>query len=173
MTNINQTDIKAKTTFEQSVYAEFPYCLHEYVAYGLLESGVQLENGTMSMEEFACAVLEFARWSDEQAEKQKADTAIFEGIKTLIDQEVFKDASLVTELTDELEQGETSMLARLIRFQSAENSFDAALSFIVWKRFKFLAELEKEFGISLDYFQTLNGADFLSAPKGNMFVIDF
>nr|BDD48140.1 hypothetical protein 3 [Paracoccaceae bacterium] len=69
MTNINQTDIKAKTTFEQSVYAEFPYCLHEYVAYGLLESGVQLENGTMSMEEFACAVLEFARWSDEQAEK--------------------------------------------------------------------------------------------------------
>lgn len=173
MTNINQTDIKAKTTFEQSVYAEFPYCLHEYVAYGLLESGVQLENGTMSMEEFACAVLEFARWSDEQAEKQKADTAIFEGIKTLIDQEVFKDASVVTELTDELEQGETSMLARLIRFQSAENSFDAALSFIVWKRFKFLAELEKEFGISLDYFQTLNGADFLCAPKGNMFVIDF
>lgn len=173
MTNINQTDIKAKTTFEQSVYAEFPYCLHEYVAYGLLESGVQLENGTMSMEEFACAVLEFARWSNEQAEKQKAGTAIFEGIKTLIDQEVFKDASLVTELTDELEQGETSMLARFIRFQSAENSFDAALSFIVWKRFKFLAELEKEFGISLDYFQTLNGVDFLCAPKGNMFVVDF
>nr|BDD48139.1 hypothetical protein 2 [Paracoccaceae bacterium] len=86
---------------------------------------------------------------------------------------MFKDASLVTELTDELEQGETSMLARFIRFQSAENSFDAALSFIVWKRFKFLAELEKEFGISLDYFQTLNGADFLCAPKGNMFVIDF
>ena len=109
----------------------------------------------------------------EQAEKHKADTAIFEGIKTLIGQEVFKDASLVAELTDELEQGETSMLARFIRFQSAENSFDAALSFIVWKRFKFLAELEKEFGISLDYFRTLNGADFLCAPKSNMFVTKF
>ena len=173
MTNINQIDINAKTTFEQSVYAEFPYCLHAYVEYGLFVSGVQLENGTMSMEEFAYAVLEFARWSDEQAEKHKADTAIFEGIKTLIGQEVFKDASLVAELTDELEQGETSMLARFIRFQSAENSFDAALSFIVWKRFKFLAELEKEFGISLDYFRTLSGADFLCAPKSNMFVTKF
>jgi hypothetical protein len=173
MTNINQIDINAKTTFEQSVYAEFPACLHEHVEHELFYKGVELEEGEITIEEFTKGVLSIASSHEQWQAQLEQDKVIFAGIKSLIDEGVFKDASMVAELENELEQGDESLLARFIDAQPVKNSLDAALSFFAWKHMKALVEMEEEFNVCIDGFREAKEPEFFCTSESNMSLINF
>ena len=73
-----------------------------------------------------------ARYHEQWQAQLEQNKVIFAGIKKLIDDGAFKDASMAAELEGELEQGEESRLARFIEAQPVKNSLDAALSFCAW-----------------------------------------
>ena len=173
MTNINQIDINAKTTFEQSVYAEFPACLHKHVEHELFYNGVELEEGEITIEEFTKGVLSTASSHEQLQAQLEQDKAIFAGIKNLIDEGAFKDAPMVAELEEELTQGEESLLARFIEAQPVKNSLDAALSFFAWKHTKALVKLEEEFNVCLDTFRDAKEPEFFCTSESNMSLINF
>ena len=133
MNNLNHVQNQANNTFEQSVYAQFPACLHEHVEHELFYKGVELEEGEITIEEFTKGVLSIASSHEQWQAQLEQDKVIFAGIKSLIDEGAFKDASMAAELEGELEQGEESRLARFIEAQPVKNSLDAALSFCAWK----------------------------------------
>ena len=136
MTVSTKVEITTKDAFEQSVYAQFPTCLHEQVEHELFYNRYDLEQGTLTMQAFETGVRDIAReWDGELAEQAK-DKVILDGIQALIEQGTFKDASQVADLTYELKLGEESLLARFIRFQPVKNSLDAAVSFLAWKHMK-------------------------------------
>ena len=84
MTNINQIDINATTTSEQSVYSKFPTCLHKHVEHELFYKGVELEEGEITIEEFTKGVLSTASSHEQWQAQLEQDKAIFAGIKNLI-----------------------------------------------------------------------------------------
>ena len=161
MTNIKHIDIATKDTFEQSVYSKFPACLHEHVEHELFYNGVALEEGQLTMEEFTKGVLNLASYHEQWQAQLEQDKLIFAGIKNLIDEGTFKDASMVAELEGELQLGEASLLARFIEAQPVKNSLDAALSFFAWKHTKALVKLEEEFNVCLDGFREAKRARIL------------
>ena len=173
MTNINQIDIKAKTTFEQSVYAQFPACLHEHVEHELFYNGVELEEGELTIEEFTKGVLSMASYHEQWQAELEQNKVIFAGIKNLIDEGSFKDTSMVAELEEELEQGEESLLAQFIEAQPVKNSLDAALSFFAWKHMKALVEMEAQFHVCLDGFREAKDPNFFCTSESNMSLINF
>jgi len=173
MTNINQIDINATTTSEQSVYSKFPTCLHKHVEHELFYKGVELEEGEITIEEFTKGVLSTASSHEQWQAQLEQDKAIFAGIKNLIDQGAFNDASMVAVLEEELTQGEESLLARFIEAQPVKNSLDAALSFFAWKHTKALVKLEEEFNVCLDTFRDAKEPEFFCTSEGNMSLINF
>jgi len=173
MTNPNTVDITTKDTFEQSVYAQFPACLHEHVEHELFYNGVELEEGKLTMEEFSSGVVRIAHYHEKWQAQLEQDKVIFAGIKSLIDEGAFKDASMVAELESELEQGDESLLARFIDAQPVKNSLDAALSFFAWKHMKALVEMEEEFNVCLDGFREAKEPEFFCTSESNMSLINF
>ena len=173
MTNNKHIDIATKNTFEQSVYAKFPSCLHEHVEHKLFCNGVEVEEGELTMEEFTKGVLSIANSHEQRQAELEQNKVIFADIKNLIDEGAFKDASMVSELESELEQGEESLLARFIDAQPVKNSFDAALSFFAWKHMKALVEMEEEFGVCLDKFREAKEPEFFCTSESNMSLINF
>jgi len=173
MTNNKHIDITKKDTFEQSVYAQFPACLHQHVEHELFYNGVELEEGQLTIEEFAKGVVDMARYHEQWQAQLEQNKVIFAGIKKLIDDGAFKDASMVAELEGELERGEESLLARFIEAQPVKNSLDAALSFFAWKYTKALVEMEAEFNICLDGFREAKEPEFFCTSESNMSLINF
>ena len=173
MTNNKHIDITKKDTFEQSVYAQFPASLHEHVKHELFYNGVELEEGQLTIEEFAKGVVDMARYHEQWQAELEQNKVIFAGIKNLIDDGAFKDASMAAELEGELEQGEESRLARFIEAQPVKNSLDAALSFCAWKYTKALVEMEAEFNICLDGFREAKEPEFFCTSESNMSLINF
>ena len=173
MNNLNHVQIKANSTFEQSVYAQFPACLHEHVEHELFYNGVELEEGELTIEEFTKGVLHMACFHEKWQAELEQNKVIFAGIKKLIDEGAFKDASMVAELEDELQQGEESLLSRFIEAQPVKNSLDAALSFFAWKHMKALVEMEEEFNVCLDGFREAKEPEFFCTSESNMSLINF
>jgi len=173
MTNIKQIDIATKDTFEQSVYSKFPACLHEHVEHELFYNGVELKEGQLTMEEFTKGVLNLASYHEQWQAQLEQDKLVFAGIKNLIDEGTFKDASMVAELEGELAKGEESLLARFIEAQPVKNSLDAALSFFAWKHTKALVEIEEEFNVCLDGFREAKEPEFFCTSESNMSLINF
>ena len=173
MTNIKHIDIATKDTFDQSVYAQFPACLHEHVEHELFYNGVELEEGELTMEEFTKGVLSIASSHEQWQAQLEQDKVIFAGIKSLIDEGALKDASTVAELESELQQGEESLLARFINAQPVKSSLDAALSFFAWKHMKALVEMEEEFNVCLDGFREAKEPEFFCTSESNMSLINF
>jgi len=173
LNNLNHVQNQANNTFEQSVYAQFPACLHEHVEHELFYNGVELEEGKLTIEEFTKGVLDMALWWEADIAKQANDRAIFNGIQELLDQGTFKDASQIATLTHELERGEESLLARFIGFQSVKNSLDAALSFLAWQHMQALVELEEEFNICLDHMREAKEPEFYGTSESTMTIINF
>ena len=173
MNNLNHVQIKANSTFEQSVYEQFPACLHEHVEHELFYNGVELEEGQLTMEAFTKGVLDLASYHEQWQAQLEQDKVIFAGIKSLIDDGAFKDASMVAELESELEQGNESLLARFIDAQPVKNSLDAALSFFAWKHTKALVEIEEEFNVCLDGFREAKEPEFFCTSESNMSLINF
>ena len=62
-----------------------------------------------TIEEFTKGVLSTASSHEQWQAQLEQDKAIFAGIKNLIDQGAFKDASMVAVLEEELTQGEESL----------------------------------------------------------------
>jgi len=81
MTNPNTVDITTKDTFEQSVYAQFPTCLHEHVEHELFYNSIELEEGKLTIEEFTKGVLNMALWWEADIAKQANDRAILKWSK--------------------------------------------------------------------------------------------
>ena len=173
MTNIKQIDIATKDTFEQSVYSKFPACLHEHVEHELFYNGVELKEGQLTMEEFTKGVLNLASYHEQWQAQLEQDKLVFAGIKNLIDEGTFKDASMVAELEGELAKGEESLLARFIEAQPVKNSLDAAVSFFAWKHMKALVEMEEEFNVCLDGFREAKEPEFFCTSESNMSLINF
>ena len=173
MTNPNTVDITTKDTFEQSVYAQFPTCLHEHVEHELFYHRVELERGQMSKEEFTSGVVRIARYHEKWQAQLEQDKLIFWGIQELLDQGTFKDASQIATLTHELERGEESLLARFIGFQSVKSPLDAALSFLAWQHMQALVELEEEFNICLDHMREAKEPEFYGTSESTMTIINF
>ena len=173
MNNLNHVQIKANSTFEQSVYAQFPACLHEHVEHELFYNGVELEEGELTIEEFTKGVLNMASYHEKWQAELEENKVIFSGIKDLIDDGAFKDASMVAELESELEQGDESLLARFIDAQPVKNSLDAALSFFAWKHMKALVEMEEEFNVCLDGFREAKEPEFFCTSESNMSLLNF
>lgn len=173
MNNLNHVQIKANNTFEQTVYAQFPACLHEHVEHELFYNGVELEEGEITIEEFTKGVLSIANSHEQWQAQLEQDEVIFAGIKKLIDDGAFKDTSMVAQLEGELERGEESLLARFIEAQPVKNSLDAALSFFAWKYTKALVEMEAEFNICLDGFREAKVPEFFCTSESNMSLINF
>ena len=173
MNNLNHVQIKANNTFEQSVYAQFPACLHEHVEHELFYNGVELEEGELTIEEFTKGVLNMASYHEKWQAELEENKVIFSGIKDLIDDGAFKDASMVAELESELEQGDESLLARFIDAQPVKNSLDAALSFFAWKHMKALVEMEEEFNVCLDGFREAKEPEFFCTSESNMSLLNF
>ena len=173
MTVSTKVEITTKDAFEQSVYAQFPTFLHEHVEHELFYNRIDLEQGTLTMHEFEAGVRDIARWWDGESAKQANDKAIFDGIQALIDQDTFKGTSQVAELTQELERGDTSLLARFICFQPVKNSLDAALSFLAWKHMKAIVELEEAFAVNLEHFRSAKDPYFFCTSESNMSLINF
>ena len=173
MTNIKHIDIATKDTYEQSVYAQFPACLHEHVEHELFYNGVELEEGEITIEEFTKGVLNMASYHEKWQAELEQNKVIFAGIKNLIDEGAFKDGSMVAELEEELQQGEESLLARFIEAQPVKNSLDAALSFFAWKHMKALVEMEEEFNVCLDGFREAKEPEFFCTSESNMSLINF
>lgn len=173
MTTIKHIDIATKDAFEQSVYAQFPACLHEYVEHELFYNGVELEEGEITIEEFTKGVLNMASYHEKWQAELEQNKVIFAGIKTLIDEGAFKDGSMVAELEEELGQGEESLLAQFIEAQPVKNSLDAALSFFAWKHMKALVEMEEEFNVCLDGFREAKEPEFFCTSESNMSLINF
>ena len=173
MNNLNHVQIKANNTFEQSVYAQFPASLHEHVEHELFYNGVELEEGQLTIKEFTKGVVDMARYHEQWQAQLEQNKVIFAGIKKLIDDGAFKDASMAAELEDELEQGDESRLARFIEAQPVKNSLDAALSFCAWKYTKALVEMEAEFNICLDGFREAKEPEFFCTSESNMSLINF
>ena len=171
--NTTAKSTSTNSTFEQSVYAKFPACLHEHVEHELFYNGVELEEGELTIEEFTKGVLHMACFHEKWQAKLEQDKVIFAGIKNLIDEGAFKDASMVAELEDELQRGEKSLLAQFIEAQPVKNSLDAALSFCAWKYTKALVEMEAEFNICLDGFREAKDPDFFCTSESNMSLINF
>ena len=173
MNNLNHVQNQANNTFEQSVYAQFPACLHEHVEHELFYNGVELEEGQLTIEEFAKGVVDMAGYHEQWQAQLEQNKVIFAGIKKLIDDGAFKDASMVAELESELQQGEESLLARFINAQPVKNSLDAALSFFAWKHMKALVEMEEEFNVCLDGFREAKEPEFFCTSESNMSLINF
>jgi len=173
MTISTKVEITTKDAFEQSVYAQFPTCLHEHVEHELFYNRYDLEQGALTMREFETGVQDIACWWDGELAKQANDKAIFDGIQALIDQGTFKVASQVGELTHELEQGEESLLARFICFQPVKNSLDAAVSFLVWKHMNAIVELEEAFNVNLDHARSLKGCELYGTSESAMTLMNF
>ena len=173
MNNLNHVQNQANNTFEQSVYAQFPACLHEHVEHELFYNGVELEEGELTIEEFAKGVVDMARYHEQWQAQLEQNKVIFAGIKKLIDEGALKDASMVAELEGELERGEESLLARFIEAQPVKNSLDAALSFFAWKHMKALVEMEEEFNVCLDGFREAKEPEFFCTSESNMSLINF
>ena len=173
MNNLNHVQIKANNTFEQSVYAQFPACLHEHVEHELFYKGVELEEGEITIEEFTKGVLSIASSHEQWQAQLEQDKVIFAGIKSLIDEGTFKNGSMVAELEEELGQGEESLLAQFIEAQPVKNSLDAALSFFAWKHMKALVEMEEEFNVCLDGFREAKEPEFFCTSESNMSLINF
>lgn len=171
--NTTAKSTSTNSTFEQSVYAKFPACLHEHVEHELFYNGVELEEGKLTIEEFTKGVLHMACFHEKWQAKLEQDKVIFAGIKNLIDEGAFKDASMVAELEDELQRGEKSLLARFIEAQPVKNSLDAALSFFAWKHTKALVEMEAEFHVCLDGFREAKDPNFFCTSESNMSLINF
>ena len=171
MTTVQSTS--TNNTFEQSVYAQFPACLHEHVEHELFYSGVELEEGELTIEEFTKGVLHMACFHEKWQAELEQNKVIFAGIKNLIDEGAFKDASMVAELEDELQRGEKSLLAQFIEAQPVKNSLDAALSFFAWKHTKALVEMEAEFHVCLDGFREAKDPNFFCTSESNMSLINF
>jgi hypothetical protein len=149
MTQSSIVNTTTKDAFEQSVYAQFPVSQHSHVEHELFYSRVDLEEGAITMQEFKESVLKHALWMEQAADEEEANKAIFEGVMDLIKQGRFSK-SFVDDLLHEIEQGERSMLARLISFQPVKNSLDAAVSFLAWKHMKAVVELENTFDVDLE-----------------------
>jgi len=173
MNNLNHVQNQANNTFEQSVYAQFPACLHEHVEHELFYNGVELEEGKLTMEEFTSGVVRIARYHEKWQAQLEQDKLIFWGIQELLDQGTFKDASQIATLTHEIERGEESLLARFICFQPVKNSLDAALSFLAWQHMKALVELEKEFDVCLDHMREAKEPEFYGTSESLMTIINF
>ena len=173
MNNLNHVQIKANNTFEQSVYAQFPACLHEHVEHELFYNGVDLKEGEITIEEFTKGVLSIASSHEQWQAQLEQDKVIFAGIKSLIDDGAFKDASMAAELEGELERGEESLLAQFINAQPVKNSLDAALSFFARKHMKALVEMEEEFNVCLDGFREAKEPEFFCTSESNMSLINF
>ena len=173
MNNLNHVQNQGNNTFEQFVYAQFPACLHEHVEHELFYNGVELEEGEITIGEFTKGVLKTANSHEQWQAQLEQDKAIFAGIKNLIDEGAFKDASMVAELRGELTQGEESLLARFIEAQPVKNSLDAALSFFAWKHMKALVEMEEEFNVCLDGFREAKEPEFFCTSESNMSLINF
>ena len=173
MNNLNHVQIKANNTFEQSVYAQFPASLHEHVEHELFYNGVELEEGQLTIEEFAKGVVDMARYHEQWQAELEQNKVIFAGIKKLIDEGAFKDASMAAELEGELERGEESLLAQFINAQPVKNSLDAALSFFARKHMKALVEMEEEFNVCLDGFREAKEPEFFCTSESNMSLINF
>ena len=171
--NTTAKSTSTNSTFEQSVYAKFPACLHEHVEHELFYNGVELEEGELTIEEFTKGVLHMACFHEKWQAKLEQDKVIFAGIKNLIDEGAFKDASMVAELEDELQRGEKSLLAQFIEAQPVKNSLDAALSFFAWKHTKALVEMEAEFHVCLDGFREAKEPEFFCTSESNMSLINF
>ena len=171
--NTTANSTSTNSTFEQSVYAKFPACLHEHVEHELFYNGVELEEGELTIEEFTKGVLHMACFHEKWQAKLEQDKVIFAGIKNLIDEGAFKDASMVAELEDELQRGEKSLLAQFIEAQPVKNSLDAALSFFAWKHTKALVEMEAEFHVCLDGFREAKDPNFFCTSESNMSLINF
>ena len=110
-TTANSTS--TNSTFGQSVYAQFPACLHVHVEHELFYNVVELEEGELTIEEFTKGVLHMACFHEKWQAELEQNKVIFAGIKNLIDEGAFKDGSMVAELEEELGQGEESLLAQL------------------------------------------------------------
>ena len=173
MNNLNHVQNQANNTFEQSVYAQFPACLHEHVEHELFYKGVELEEGEITIEEFTKGVLSIASSHEQWQAQLEQDKVIFAGIKSLIDEGTFKNGSMVAELEEELGQGEESLLAQFIEAQPVKNSLDAALSFFAWKHMKALVEMEEEFNVCLDGFREAKEPEFFCTSESNMSLINF
>ena len=173
MNNLNHVQNQANNTFEQSVYAQFPACLHEHVEHELFYNGVELEEGELTIEEFTKGVLSIASSHEQWQAQLEQDKVIFAGIKSLIDEGTFKNGSMVAELEEELGQGEESLLAQFIEAQPVKNSLDAALSFFAWKHMKALVEMEEEFNVCLDGFREAKEPEFFCTSESNMSLINF
>ena len=173
MNNLNHVQNQANNTFEQSVYAQFPACLHEHVEHELFYNSIELEEGKLTIEEFTKGVLNMALWWEADIAKQANDRAIFNGIQELLDQGTFKDAVQIATLTHELERGEESLLARFIGFQSVKSPLDAALSFLAWQHMQALVELEEEFNICLDHMREAKEPEFYGTSESTMTIINF
>ena len=173
MNDVNYVQINATTTFEQSVYSKFPACLHKHVEHELFYNGVELEEGEITIEEFTKGVLNMASYHEQWQAELEQNKVIFAGIKNLIDEGAFKDASMVAELEVELVQGEESLLARFIAAQPVKNSLDAAVSFFAWKHMKALVEMEEEFNVCLDGFREAKEPEFFCTSESNMSLINF
>lgn len=173
MNKINHVNITSTDTFEKEVYAAFPESLHEHVEHSLFYESEELRTGEMTMQKFKERVLELALWQEKEQAQSLADTAIFEGVKSLLAEDKIKDKQFAAELEQDINKGEDSLLARFIWAQSVSNAMDAAISFLAWKRAKELTQLEEDFNVCLDKFREAKEPEFFCISEGNMSLINF
>ena len=78
-----KTDVTTKSTFIQFVFPQFPEHLHEHVEHELLYHFEELEQGRMTLQEFAESVRASAVIREDELAQNVANKAIFEGVQAL------------------------------------------------------------------------------------------
>lgn len=149
----------------QAAYAAVPTALHAYVKEAWLYHGADLENGTNTMEEFIMHVQAIADSSETENAQNKQNHELLVGVRQLLAANKIEHEGFARELQEQLEEGESSSLARFIALQPVISPLDAAVSFLAWKHARALAELEDVFGVDLSSIRGLQAEELLDTSE--------
>lgn len=155
------------------IYNRFPADMHPHVKAALQYHAVEVLEGELTDAEFSQIVAEFADMESDQRKQDSEDRALFEGVAELLRTGQIKSAQSTALLSDELAQGEDSLLMRFITLQSLASPLDAAVSFLAWHHTKALFDLESEFGVNLDGFRDHRDSDNFGTSESEMTLCNF
>jgi hypothetical protein len=164
----NNTTHTPKDYLIRSVYAAVPEALHEHVEHALLYHGADLENGNDTMEEFILHVRAIADINEVENAQNKRNHELLVGVRQLLAANKIEHEGFAQELLEQLEEGDSSLLARFIALQPVISPLDAAVSFLAWKHARALAEIEVVFGVDLSSIRGLQAEELLDTSESMM-----
>ena len=155
------------------VFARYPAEMHQHVEVALVYVGEDLLQGKLTDAEFSERVTWLAKMEADQDQKDSEDRALFAGVKDLLRTGQIQNAQSAALLSDELAQGQSSLLMRFIAFQDLSSPLDAAVSFLAWHHTKALFDLESDFGVNLDRFRDNRCREGFSPSESQLTLFNF